>query len=43
MENTLYSTNKYSCVRWVHTLYISHSDGKSVCHGGYVTRRVILH
>ena len=22
MENTLYSTNKYSCVRPVHTLYI---------------------
>jgi len=23
VENTLYSTNKYSCVRPVHTLYIS--------------------
>jgi len=25
VENTLYSTNKYSCVRRVHTLYISYS------------------
>jgi len=24
VENTLYSTNKYSCVRPVHTLYISY-------------------
>ena len=24
VENTLYSTNKYSCVRQVHTLYISY-------------------
>jgi len=24
IENTLYSTNKYSCVRPVHTLYISY-------------------
>ena len=24
VENTLYSTNKYSCVRRVHTLYISY-------------------
>jgi len=23
VENTLYSTNKYSCVRPVHTLYVS--------------------
>jgi len=25
VENILYSTNKYSCVRPVHTLYISYS------------------
>ena len=25
VENTLYSTNKYSCVRPLHTLYISDS------------------
>jgi len=25
VENTLYSTNKYSCVRRVYTLYISYS------------------
>jgi len=24
VENNLYSTNKFSCVRWVHTLYISY-------------------
>jgi len=24
VENTLYSTNKYCCVRRVHTLYISY-------------------
>ena len=24
VENTLYSTNKYSCVRPVHTIYISY-------------------
>jgi len=24
VENTLYSTNKYNCVRPVHTLYTSH-------------------
>ena len=24
VENTLYSTNKYGCVRRVHTLYISY-------------------
>ena len=24
VENTLYSTNKYSCVRRVHTLYIGY-------------------
>jgi len=24
VENTLHSTNKYSCVRRVHTLYISY-------------------
>jgi len=24
VENTLYSTNKYSCVRPVHTVYISY-------------------
>jgi len=25
IENTVYSTNKYSCVRRVHTLYISYN------------------
>ena len=24
VENTLHSTNKYSCVRWVHTLHVSY-------------------
>ena len=28
VENTLYSTNKYSCVRRVHTLYISYCSLK---------------
>jgi len=30
VENTLYSTNKYSCVRRVHTLYISYCGWNSV-------------
>jgi len=25
VENTLYSTNKYSCIRRIHTLYISYA------------------
>ena len=29
VENTLYSTNKYSCVRRVHTLYISYTHMSS--------------
>ena len=37
VENTLYSTNKYSCVRRVHTLYISYfleHNGDDEPHGG---------
>ena len=31
VENTLYSTNKYSCVRRVHTVYISYSLYWDLC------------
>ena len=34
--NTLYSANKYSCVRRVHTLYISHPFCILFCQGGYI-------
>jgi len=45
VENTLYSTTKYSCVRPVHTLYIRYqatwiffysyvSDSRAQCHCG---------
>jgi len=36
VENNLYSTNKYSCVRRVHTLYISYfieQNGDDEPHG----------
>ena len=41
VENTLYSTDKYSCVRQVHTLYISYfieqngDDEPHDCNGSY--------
>ena len=41
VENTLYSTDKYSCVRRVHTLYISYfiehdgDDEPHDCNGSY--------
>jgi len=37
VENTLYSTNKYSCVRRVHTLYISNSFI-----GNYLIRNILI-
>ena len=35
VENTLYSTNKYSCVRPVHKLYISYSIFIRLLEGAY--------
>jgi hypothetical protein len=46
VENTLYSANKYSCVRRVHTLYISYfmeHNGHDEPHDGYFAVCVMYH
>jgi len=42
VENTLYSTNKYSCVRRVHTLYISAQEERRAGGGSFIAYHTAL-